>query len=100
MISEQRLQSITDRLQRDLSPTYLEVVDESHFHKEHPGAQNGAGHFKVSISSPQFNNQSDISCHRLIYSALADLMGGEIHALKIYLVRNHSTDCEKNLSDG
>ena len=91
MISEQRLQAITDRLQRHLSPTYLEVVDESRFHQGHPGAKSGAGHFKVSISSPHFIDQKDISCHRLIYTALSDLMGNEIHALKICLVRADMT---------
>ncbi len=83
MTSERRIQLITNLLQQKLAPTFLEVLDESHRHHGHPGAQSGAGHFKISIASPQFVGQNNIASHRLIYAALKDLIGPEIHALRI-----------------
>jgi BolA protein len=86
MNNEQRIQGIKQRLQQNLVPTRLEVEDESHLHIGHPGAQSGAGHFAVTIASPFFAGKSKIKCHRLIYTAVIDLMGDHIHALKINIV--------------
>lgn len=82
MITEDRILQIQQRLQA-LHPTHLEVIDESHKHIGHPGAQSGGGHFLVIIASEKFKGQSLIACHRMIYDALDDLMEKEIHALKI-----------------
>lgn len=85
MISSERIQAIHDRLTARLTPSYLQIIDESHKHIGHVGAQNGAGHFRVDIAAPSFKDQSTIQCHRLIYDSLADLIGPEIHALSIRL---------------
>ena len=79
----QRLRLIQNQLEERLSPTALEVVDESHLHVGHAGARDGKGHFKVIISAHQFAGLSLIECHKLIYHALADLMETDIHALTI-----------------
>ncbi len=82
MNPEQRIKTIQDQLQA-LSPTRLEIIDQSQFHVGHAGASGGAGHFKLVISSPQFTSLSPVACHRLIYRALGHLMDQEIHALSI-----------------
>lgn len=71
------------RLTTTLSPTFLEIEDESYLHSGHPGAQSGGGHFKVTIASPQFSGKNKIACHRLVYAALDGLIGVEIHAVQI-----------------
>lgn len=78
-----RAASIRHRLESSLSPTLLEVTDESHLHAGHEGARDGRGHFHVRIASARFQGLSLISRHRLVYEALGDLMTTDIHALRI-----------------
>lgn len=78
-----RITEIKTRLERELSPTQLDIVDESHLHAGHAGAASGAGHFNVTIVSDKFTGQSAIQRHRMVYLTLDDLMKSEIHALSI-----------------
>ena len=78
-----RITEIKTRLEQALSPTHLDIIDESHLHAGHAGAASGAGHFNVTIVSDKFAGQSAIQRHRLVYLAVGDLMPSEIHALSI-----------------
>ena len=78
-----RVGLIRARLTDALSPDALEVVDESHLHAGHAGARSGGGHFAVTIVSPKFSGESTVSRHRMVYAALGQAMGREIHALSI-----------------
>lgn len=83
MNSENRLVIIRQRLTEKLSPTHLEIIDETHKHKNHPGAKTGLGHFAITIASPKFSGKNSLQCHKLVYDALGELMQTDIHALKI-----------------
>lgn len=76
------IETMQQRLEQSLAPSQLEIIDESAAHIGHIGAQSG-GHYKVIIASEKFIDQSLIECHRLVYSALGDLIGQGIHAVKI-----------------
>ena len=78
-----RVAEIKERLERELSPSHIEIIDESHLHAGHAGAASGAGHFNVTIISDKFTGQSAIQRHRMVYLAVNDLMPSEIHALSI-----------------
>lgn len=82
----ERVEVIREKLNAALSPESIEVVDDSHLHVGHAGAQGGAGHYSVSIVSDAFTNQNTVVRHRLIYDALKDLMENDIHALSIKAV--------------
>lgn len=71
-----------NRLQT-LTPTSLELIDESHLHAGHEGAKDGASHFRVHICSPKFAGLSTLARHRLVYECVQDLMPFPIHALAI-----------------
>ena len=73
-------------LQAKLKPSLLEIIDDSHKHIGHAGADGGAGHFSVKIASSAFNNKSRLACHKMIYQALDSLMPKDIHALSIKLI--------------
>lgn len=75
------LEDITSRLQ-SLTPSKLEVIDDSALHAGHKG-NGGGGHFNLNITSSHFSGKSQIMRHRLIYQALADLIPNKIHALSI-----------------
>ena len=74
---------IESKLQAAFAPTELLVKDQSHLHAGHAGAQEGKGHFDVTIVSSEFEGVNRISRHRLVYDALGSFMDSEIHALSI-----------------
>ena len=75
------VEDITSRLQI-LTPSNLEIVDDSAQHAGHKG-NGGGSHFNLNITSSHFSGKSHIMRHRLIYQALADLIPNKIHALSI-----------------
>ena len=70
-----------------LSPTLLEITDESHKHIGHSGYNNAGSHFVITISSPAFTAKTLLECHRMIYEALGPAVGKQIHALRINIKR-------------
>ncbi len=76
------------RLVQVLSPTHLQVTDESAAHAGHAGSD-GAGsgtHFRVRIASPAFAGKRRVAQHRLVYDALHDFLARGLHALAIEIV--------------
>ena len=69
-------------LREKLSPTRLDVVDESVRHAGHAGAREG-GHFRVLIVSEAFAGRTPVERHRMVNSALEGLFAGRIHALAL-----------------
>jgi BolA protein len=82
-VQEDRRAHIEGKLRGALDAVFVEVVDESHLHAGHPGARSGGGHFRATIVSPRFEGLSPVACQRLVYAALADEMGSQIHALSM-----------------
>ena len=82
----ERTDTIERLLTEAFSPTELLVKDQSHLHVGHPGAQEGKGHFDVTIVSDKFAGQSRINRHRMVYDALGSFMQSDIHALQINAV--------------
>lgn len=74
---------LQQRLSAALTPSTLEIIDESHLHAGHAGASGGAQHFAVKVISEKFIGLSRMAQHRLIYAAMVDLMPHPIHALRI-----------------
>lgn len=73
---------IAERL-NTLHPTQLTIQNDSEKHIGHKGAENGAGHYTIEITSSQFDHISPITRHRIVYRLLADLIPHKIHALCI-----------------
>ena len=78
-----RIEQMRTRLQRDLAPQALDIVDESHKHVGHAGARDGRGHFRVRIVAAAFADLPLIRRHQLVYAALGELMQTDIHALAL-----------------
>ena len=72
------------RLDSALSPTRVELVDESEKHRGHGGYNpEGESHFSLEIESEAFTGKSRVERQRMIYKALGDLMLERVHALSI-----------------
>ena len=72
------------RLNSALSPTEIDLTDDSEQHRGH-GGYNPAGesHFSLAIESPAFAGKSRVERQRMVYAALGDLMRERVHALSI-----------------
>jgi len=82
-MNARRVDRIQALLEAAFEPELLDVEDDSHKHVGHAGAQDGLGHFNVSIVSAKFNGMKMLARHRAVYEALDDMMKTDIHALSI-----------------
>jgi BolA protein len=78
--------TVADQIRKKLSarfaPAKLEVFDESHLHKGHPGAGSGReSHFRIRIISRAFEGMSRVQRQRAISDALEEEFAGPLHAL-------------------
>ena len=72
------------RLNSALSPTKVELIDDSEQHRGHGGYNpSGESHFTLRIESAAFAGKSRVERQRMIYAALGDLMDSRVHALSI-----------------
>jgi BolA protein len=72
------------RLNSALSPTAIELIDDSEEHRGHGGYNpEGESHFSLAIQSAAFTGKSRVERQRLVYAALGDLMRERVHALSI-----------------
>lgn len=73
-------QSIEAKLRDGLSPTLLQVLNESHMHSVPPNSET---HFKVVVVSEAFAGKSRVARHQTVNGLLADELAGPVHALSI-----------------
>lgn len=66
-----------------LSPSLVEIEDDSHKHAGHAGAASGGGHYRLTIVSTAFAGEKPLARHRHVYQQLGALMQRDIHALAI-----------------
>ena len=72
------------RLNSALSPTHIELVDDSEKHRGHGGYNpEGESHFMLEIESASFAGKSRVERQRMVYKALGELMHERVHALQI-----------------
>lgn len=79
----ERVETIKARLNKAFSPSILQVIDDSADHIGHAGAAGGAGHYTVIIQAEAFAGQLPVKKHQMVYAVLNDMIGPEIHALRI-----------------
>ena len=75
-------EQLRSALERELAPVALDIIDDSALHAGHAGAREG-GHFRVALVSRAFSGRPQLERHRLVYAAVATLMGRGVHALSI-----------------
>ncbi len=53
-------------------------------------------HFEAMVVSQQFEGRRPLQRHQLVYGALGDRMGGEIHALSLHTVTPAELAAQQN----
>ena len=80
-------ESLEAKLRAALSPTELEIVDQSHLHAGHAGAREGGeSHFRIRVVSETFGGKSRVQRQRLVNEALREELAGPVHALSMELM--------------
>jgi BolA protein len=74
-----RSADLVTALTAGLSPTHLEVIDESHMHSK--GAES---HFKVVVVSDAFAGLAAVKRHRLVNQQAEPVFTDGLHALSIF----------------
>ena len=76
--------TIEQKLREALSPSRLEVTDDSHKHAGHAGARpQGETHFSVEIATSAFEGKNRVERQRMVYGLLTNEMATDIHALAL-----------------
>ena len=80
--------TIIAKLTAALSPSFLEVIDESERHHGHAGwREGGETHFRIRIAADHLAGLSRLAQHRAVMDAVDDEMKAGVHALAIEIVR-------------
>ncbi len=67
-----------------LTPSRLEIDDDSARHAGHAGASDaGETHFNIAIVSEAFAGLGRVQRQRLVHAAVAEELSGPVHALSI-----------------
>ena len=74
--------AIERKLQRELHPVHLQVINESGNHNVPPGSET---HFKVVAASPSFEGRTAVARHRLVHGILSAELNAGVHALSLQL---------------
>jgi len=73
-----------DRLTAALSPTLIQLEDQSSQHVGHAGHDpRGESHFALAIESEAFAGLSRLERQRKVHAALGELLRERVHALTI-----------------
>lgn len=94
-MAESRLSRIKTLLQSELTPNFLEVIDESHNHHVPQGSES---HFKLIIVSAIFDKQSLIERHRSINQLLKVEFDKGMHALALHTYTPTEWQNKKNIA--
>ena len=79
-------QKITKAIEEGLSPTRLEVINESYKHAGHAGDDgSGQTHFKLIIVSDGFTGHGRVQRQRMVNTMLKNLFEDGLHAISMQL---------------
>lgn len=73
-------QTIEQKVQAALTPSHLDVINESHMHSVPPGSES---HFKLVIVSKAFEKLSLVQRHQKVNGILAEELKHGVHALSM-----------------
>ena len=76
--------AIEKKITEGLTPTALDIADDSHLHAGHAGARAGGdSHFTVTIVADSFAGKSRVERQRLVNTLLAAEFEAGLHALSL-----------------
>ncbi len=84
MTIEEEIKTI---LQKEISPDYLEVINESHKHAGHAGDDgSGQTHFKLIVVSSRFSECTRVQRQQMVNALIKPLFNKGLHAISMRLL--------------
>ena len=77
------LEKIKEKINIELTPEQILLVDNSNLHTKHKSFDSNKYHLKLVIKSEKLASMNKIDAHKVIFSVLKDEMENKIHALEI-----------------
>jgi BolA protein len=87
--------ALEEKIRDSLDASHVEVIDESHLHAGHAGAQDGGRHFRAIIVSEKFAGLNRVRSQQLVYQSVEEWMGKEIHALSMKTFTPEAWEAER-----
>ena len=75
--------TIKDKIKKNVKLESIEIVDNSHKHKDHKFFSPDRYHLHIKIKSLYLNSISRVNAQKMIMKILADDLKTKIHALQI-----------------
>ena len=86
MINGKRKNRIEKIINDNLSPSYLDIVDDSKSHQGHHQApESGESHYNVTIISKSFSGMNRLEKERMVQKLLNEEFQNGLHALSLKL---------------
>lgn len=73
-------QTIEGKIREALTPSHLQVINESHMHSVPPGSES---HFKLVVVADSFAGVPRVRRHQTVNGILRDELAGPVHALSM-----------------
>ena len=84
------ISEIQNWINEAFSPTYLDIVDESHLHAGHYHQESSdPSHLKIIIHSAAFSGLSKVKQHQLVNKVLKPAFDDGLHALALTTASPH-----------
>lgn len=78
---------LIEKLSKAFDPEHLDVIDESHKHRGHPGVEKAEEtHFRIILVSRALEGLSRMERHRKVHKLLDHELKTQIHALSMKLL--------------
>ena len=74
---------IEKRLKVSFSPSFLELLDNSHLHVGHKGNPQGGKHFKLKITAHVFEKENRLKRQQMVLEVLKDLLPFPVHSISM-----------------
>ncbi|KAG4302659.1 hypothetical protein PCANB_001006 [Pneumocystis canis] len=77
---------IRQKLTEGLSPSVLEIYNDSYLHKHHVAMKDNTNpetHFRIKIVSNIFKGHELLSRHKMIYNLLKEELANNVHSLQL-----------------
>ncbi|MAH61136.1 MAG: BolA family transcriptional regulator [Legionellales bacterium] len=81
-----RITALKDKLNSAFKPSFLDIIDDSHLHVGHAGAEDNKLHITIRIKAKALDNLKRIQQHKMIYSSMSKEIESHFHAISITIL--------------
>lgn len=85
-MNDPRITALKSKLNTTFNPSFLDIIDDSHLHVGHVGAEDNKLHITIKIKAKALENLNRIQQHKMIYSSMSKEIESHFHAISIIIL--------------